>query len=247
MVPNPEQVRWVFFDFAGTLAFNDPARPWNYVRTCARHGFFFDRREVRPHIDEVWGQMDTEEGISHPHHSSDAERYDDLRAHLERQILVKLGIPDTPEREEMVRELMDVQDAADTYTVYPEVPPALARLQADGFKLCIVSNFNWTLPEIAEGIGIARYMDAVVTSARVGFRKPHSRIYEAALEITGAQPAESLFVGDSHGPDYEGPVAAGFQALMIDRRVTRKHKAPTIHRMTELPELLTAGRPTPQP
>lgn len=238
MLPNPEQVRWIFFDFAGTLAFNDPARPWNYVYACARRGFFFDRREVRPHIDEVWGWMDTPEGISHPAASESAEAYDRLREGLEREILVKLGIPEHAGLDDMVRELLAVQDAPETYCVYPEVDEALQRLRDAGYRLAIVSNFNWTLPELADAIGLGRHMDAVVTSARVGYRKPHHRIYQAALETTGAAAGESLFVGDSFGPDYEGPMAAGFQALMVDRRATGRHKAPAIHRLTELPGLL---------
>ena len=238
MLSHPAKVRWVFFDFAGTLAFNDPARPWNYVMACARRGYFFDRREVRPHIDEVWGALDTDEGIAHPHASHSLEAYDELRADLERQILHRLGIPDSAVREEMVRDLMGVQDSAGTYAVYPEVAPALERLAEHGYHMCIVSNFNWTLPEIAREIGLGKYMSEVVTSARVGYRKPHPRIYEAALEATGAKAEESLFVGDSFGPDYEGPVGLGFQALMIDRRATGRHKAPAIHRMTDLPGVL---------
>ncbi len=239
MLPNPDRVRWVFFDFAGTLGFNDPPRIWNYVWTCARRGHFFDRRDVRPVMDEVWGGMDTEAGIAHPEASADEQTYDLLRARLEREILVRLGIPESGEREAMVQELLAVQDDPDTYTLYPEVPAALARMAEAGYRMCVVSNFNWALPQIAEGLGLTRYAEQAVTSARVGYRKPHPRIYEAALEATGADAAESLFVGDSFGPDYEGPMSLGFQALMVDRRASGRHRAPAIHRLTELPAVLT--------
>lgn len=244
MVTHPERVRWIFFDFAGTLAFNDPARPWNYVRVCAQRGYFFDRREVRQHVDAVWGTMDTPEGIEHPEASADPHAYDELRASLERAILDRLGIPDTPEREAMVREIMAAQDAPQGYSAYPEAEAALAALRQRGYRMCIVSNFNWSLPEIAHGIGLGRYVDGVVTSARVGYRKPHRRIYHAALEATGAAAGESLFVGDSAGPDYEGPQAVGLQALLIDRRATGQHRgrAQTIHRLTQLPDLLADPR-----
>lgn len=242
-MPNPERVQWIFFDFAGTLAFNDPARPWNYVWACARRGFFFDRREVRPHIDAVWGKMDTPEGIEHPDASVTVERYDLLRAALEREILERIGIPEAAGREEMVRELLAVQDSPESYTVYPEVCDTLQALADAGYRMAIVSNFNWTLPEISVEIGLGRYMTEVVTSARVGYRKPHHRIYQAALEITGAVPEDSLFVGDSLGPDYDGPAAVGFQALLVDRRGSGRHKVPTITRISDLPALLAGPAP----
>ena len=122
--------------------------------------------------------------IEPPHNtaaSESAEAYDRLREGLEREILVKLGIPASAGLDDMVRELLAVQDAPETYCVYPEVGEALQRLRDAGYRLAIVSNFNWTLPELADAIGLGQHMDAVVTSARVGYRKPHRRIYEAEI------------------------------------------------------------------
>jgi putative hydrolase of the HAD superfamily len=60
-------------------------------------------------------------------------------------------------------------------------------------------------------------LDAVVTSAAVGARKPDGPIFARALELAGCEPDEALHVGDSLVEDGAGARAAGIRALLIDR------------------------------
>ena len=114
-------------------------------------------------------------------------------------------------------------------------------------------NFTWALPDLVTELGIAPYLHTVITSARVGYRKPHSRIYEAALTAMDAKPAETLFVGDSFEADITGSTSNGFHALLVDRRSTGRHQWPSISVLTELPKVLevpsihraTAALPVP--
>jgi FMN phosphatase YigB (HAD superfamily) len=63
----------------------------------------------------------------------------------------------------------------------------LAQLKNAGFKIAICSNWDWDLRADLRPTGLARHIDTYVPSARAGFRKPHPRIYQAALDVNHAR------------------------------------------------------------
>lgn len=229
-------IRRIFFDFAGTLAYNDPPRAAHYLRLCTERGIFLERRDIWTALREVWATVDSVEGIAHPEASRDAAAYNTFRAGLEEQILKKLGVHTG--RSEIIEELLSIQDDPKAYTLYPETRATLSRLQDTGYRLCLVSNFTWGLPDLVTELGLAPYFPTVITSARVGYRKPHPKIYEAALAAMEAKPAETLFVGDSFEADIRGSTNYGFHAVLVDRRSTGRHQWPSIAVLTELLELV---------
>lgn len=98
--------------------------------------------------------------------------------------------------------------------------PALA---ATGVRLAIVSNADGTVEarlrdeaicQVGPGPGVV--VDAVVDSARAGFRKPDPRIWDSALAATGTTPEDSLHVGDSLITDVGGARAAGIRPIHFD-------------------------------
>ena len=95
--------------------------------------------------------------------------------------------------------------------------PSLAELRSRGLRLVICSNWDWDLREAVEEAGLTDAFDALVSSAWVGARKPHPRIYADALAEAAVEPGDALFVGDTWGPDVEGPVAAGIRAVYLRR------------------------------
>jgi len=82
------------------------------------------------------------------------------------------------------------------------------------------------------------HFSAIVTSARVGYRKPHPKIFEAAMAATNASPREILFIGDTLEADARGAAQAGFQALLVDRRASGRHAWPAIDGLSALPAIL---------
>jgi putative hydrolase of the HAD superfamily len=52
-----------------------------------------------------------------------------------------------------------------------------------------------------------------VYSCDVGYRKPHRRIFETALEQLGVQPHEAVFIGDSYHADIAGAERIGLRAI----------------------------------
>jgi HAD superfamily hydrolase (TIGR01509 family) len=101
-------------------------------------------------------------------------------------------------------------------SVMPRVPEALARLKRRGVTLVVVSNSDGTVERSLEVAGLRPYFDTVIDSALVGFEKPDRRIFDCAIERSGADRERTLHVGDLYHADILGARAAGIHALMLD-------------------------------
>jgi putative hydrolase of the HAD superfamily len=92
------------------------------------------------------------------------------------------------------------------------------------FKLGIVSNFG--IPECAwqllDQFGLRELFEVVLISAEVNIRKPSPKIFDMPLRLLGLEASEAIFVGDTPGPDVEGPRNVGMEAVLIERRPLRR-------------------------
>src|SRR5262249_3711164 len=116
-----------------------------------------------------------------------------------------------------------------------DAAPVLAALRHRGLRLVVVSNWDCSLPEALELVGLRSAVDEVVTSAVVGAAKPGARIFAAALAPAGCGAAEAVHVGDSQENDVEGAHAAGIRALLLDR----SGSAGDLDSLARLPALLS--------
>jgi 2-haloacid dehalogenase len=125
------------------------------------------------------------------------------------QVLTRAGIAHTDEE---VRWLVS---CIERLKPFPEVPTALARLQAK-YKIVVLSNGDPDMLEAAKkhhGIPF----DAVLSVAEANAFKPHRATYEMAARKMGVAMDEVLFVAN-HEFDCVGARAAGMRAAFIDRR-----------------------------
>lgn len=65
--------------------------------------------------------------------------------------------------------------------------------------------------------GIFPLIDILVISEEAGFNKPDKRIFQAALAQADADPAESLYVGDSWNVDILPASSCGMKAVWLNR------------------------------
>lgn len=101
---------------------------------------------------------------------------------------------------------------------WPVVPGAEATLQAlkrRGYALGVVSNWDATLPEILEVVGLRPYFQHLSVSALAGVAKPDPRLFQEALQALGVPPEEAVHVGDSEA-DWVGAKGAGVKPLLFD-------------------------------
>jgi putative hydrolase of the HAD superfamily len=120
-------------------------------------------------------------------------------------------------------------------------------------RLGLCSNFSHseTAFGILEEAGLHGYLDAVVVSDAVGFRKPRGEIFEAVLRELDVAPEEMLHVGDNLRDDVAGARALGIRTAWVTRRVEdpeqrlKDYEGPppdvTIRDLAEIPALLSRG------
>jgi len=101
-------------------------------------------------------------------------------------------------------------------SVLPGVREALEIFQTMGLQLVVVSNADGTIEQVLENQQLRAYFDVVVDSHIVKVAKPDPRIFQIALERSGATPEQTLHVGDLYNFDVVGARSAGIHALLLD-------------------------------
>ncbi len=105
----------------------------------------------------------------------------------------------------------------ETFQLYPETVQTLRELDAQGYRLGIVSNWDSRLLSICRGLDLDQHVEFILPSAVAGYRKPSPRIFQKALERVDASPGEAMHVGDKKLDDYRGSKSVGLQPVLLDR------------------------------
>jgi putative hydrolase of the HAD superfamily len=204
-------VSGVIFDFYGTLAHWVDADA-SYANVFEAHGYTLERSVA----DAYFTRYD---GVEHSEHSVDEASYEAwVRSRL-RQLTKEGGVLD--EHAEAVIEALRQLDQG-AMVAYPEAAPTLAALREAGLTVGVCSNWGWELNAYLDEVGLLHLVDASITSARAGSRKPHPGIYAKAADALGVDPADVLFVGDSWEPDVRGPRRLGMRAVHVWREDERQ-------------------------
>jgi HAD superfamily hydrolase (TIGR01549 family) len=114
-----------------------------------------------------------------------------------------------------------------------------------GLKIGLIS--NTIFPAIfhrreMERFAILGFFDFTIFSSEIGIRKPKKEIYLKALELAGAGPEETIFVGDRLVEDVGGPQSIGMPGILKFVE-GRDYSAPikpykTIHELQELEKII---------
>jgi putative hydrolase of the HAD superfamily len=84
-------------------------------------------------------------------------------------------------------------------------------------KLGLISNFTYgpVVHTSLKQLGISHYFESVVVSGDMGWRKPHSKIFQQALDQLGVKAGEAVFIGDCPLEDIKGALDAGLKAVFV--------------------------------
>ena len=94
----------------------------------------------------------------------------------------------------------------------PGARETLLALRARGFLLAMVTNRSFGGDRFRSDMvkaGLDIGWDAESVSVEVGYRKPHRRLFEHALEHLNVEPAAAMMVGDSLAQDIAGAQRLG--------------------------------------
>jgi putative hydrolase of the HAD superfamily len=147
--------------------------------------------------------------LAHQLEGSDAAGLADLRRRCADVLADAAGV----EREGALDALMGSLQ----FEAFDDAAPVLAELRARGLRLVVVSNWDSSLSEVLERVGLRELVDEVIVSAVVGAAKPDRLIFEAALAAAGCEASEAVHVGDSAEADVGGARAAGIRPLLLAR------------------------------
>jgi putative hydrolase of the HAD superfamily len=137
-----------------------------------------------------------------------------------------------------IADLTEALLAALRFEAHGDARPALLRARAAGARVVVVSNWDVSLHEVLERLGLAPLLHAVVTSAGLGAAKPAPAIFRHALALAGVAADDAVHVGDSVEEDVRGAAACGIRPVLLrrdgDDSAAGAGEVKTIRSLTEL-------------
>jgi putative hydrolase of the HAD superfamily len=205
------RVRAILFDALGTLLELEPPAPRLRRELTERHGVSITEDEAR-------AAMAAEISFyrSHLEEGRDAESLGVLREACAAELRQALPLPARrrlPPPGELVAALL----ASLRFHAYPDAEPTLRECRARGLRLVVLSNWDVSLHGVLEDVGLSPWLDAILTAAEAGVRKPAPAIFTQALGLAGVSAADAIHVGDSLTEDIAGARAAGIEPVFVSR------------------------------
>lgn len=108
------------------------------------------------------------------------------------------------------------QDFIDSLALRPGAEKLLKHA-SEKFKLGLISNFTYApvVHASLRQLGINHFFNVIVVSEENGWRKPHKRIFEDALERLQVTAKDGIYIGDSPIEDIKGAADAGFKTVFV--------------------------------
>lgn len=237
--PPNDKFRAVLFDFDGTLRHNDPVA----------HHFFFDfavsmGAEDSPENRRAAGRWAHRYWNGNGEVVSDSDKYGydspEFWQNYARKYLLAFNCPDNQALElapHLTRHM--AENYKPVHAVDPDTPRLLDELRSAGFVLGVVSNRDKPYNDLLEELALSGHFDFTLAAGEVASWKPDPMIFRHALQKSGTEAAETIYVGDNYFADVVGARGAGLWPVLIDpESVFPDADCDTIRSITELRSLL---------
>lgn len=200
----------VTFDFWNTIATVPPgamneARKRGIRAACEGHGVEVEAEALVAALKEVglsWDQAWAAGKHLHPREAAET-------------LVRSLGVEGAAR--EMVAEAFLGAGREVELEFAPHIHDCLKGLEERGIRMGIVCDVGFSGGELLRGLlakeGLLDHFGGWGFSDEVGHYKPAPEIFEAALEMLGAQPGEALHVGDLRRTDVAGAAALGMRTV----------------------------------
>jgi len=225
----------VFFDWINTIAHTEPDRHDLWCHALPAFGIEPTPKEV---IRGIYA-AETQVPAGPPYRWKESEN-DEICIQYQEVLLAELGVK-LP-RDTILEILKEVNQMTRkiTYALYDDVLPTLEKLKKPGIVLGLITNMYKGIDIVLHQLGLATYLDFVVTSAEAGADKPEPPIFLAALERAGVNASEAAYIGDQYETDVVGARGVGIKPILIDRYdlLPEVSDCPRIHSLTELAQYL---------
>jgi putative hydrolase of the HAD superfamily len=224
-------IRAVFFDAVGTLIHPEPEAAAVYVAAGRRHGSRLGKTRIAAAFREALARQD----------SIDRQqdwRTSEARELLRWQTIVAEVLHDVVDSDACFRELYEHFGQRKNWRCDAAAGPVIDELLHRGYLVGLASNFDGRLRRVVADMPELAGINDIVISSEVGWRKPSPRFFATAGQTVAQTPQAILYVGDDPANDYEGAIAAGWQAVLFDPRAQAAGAANRIATLTEVLALL---------
>jgi putative hydrolase of the HAD superfamily len=223
----------VFFDVDFTLIYPGPTfQGEGYQRFCAGHGITVEPARFGHAVRAASVILDAQQ-----QHVYDGEIF----VRYTRRIIEEMGGAG-PALDACAREIYDEWATCHHFHLYDDVAPVLRELARRGTKIGLISNSHRSLASFEQHFELEGLFSAAISSSEHGYLKPHPSIFEAALQMAGVGPQESVMVGDSLPHDIEGALSVGMRGVLVHRGDEGPpgtvEGVPVIRTLSDLPSLL---------
>lgn len=216
-------IRAVTFDVGGTLIECWPSVGHVYAEVAAMHGHGLISAELlNRNFKRAWQRFK-----DFRHTASQWSEIVDQTFH---------GSIDPLPSRSFFPELFERFSEPDAWRIFADVVPALKALRSQGLKLGIISNWDERLRPLLRKLALDSHFEIISVSCELGACKPNRVLFESTCAALGAEPAQTLHVGDSIEMDVRGAEAAGLRALWL-RRGARRSSAGVIRSLRELDKI----------
>ncbi|UCG02748.1 MAG: HAD-IA family hydrolase [Candidatus Heimdallarchaeota archaeon] len=123
------------------------------------------------------------------------------------------------------------------------------------YKLGLISNWDETLIDILQNLGILDYFDSITISGEFGISKPDIEIFRSALEdFSEVKPKETAYIGDDYLTDIIPAQNMNIFTILFDKGPDGMHGRPfqpeakciRINELMQLPKILNKYSKNPK-
>jgi putative hydrolase of the HAD superfamily len=198
-------IKAVTFDVGGTLAggkLNRELYGRHLLELLESHGQRVSRRELKRAVGLA---MDTLNRLRERDLEMDFNEF-------RRLTLLRLGITPTPE---LLSSMASLYYKCFEQEPVPKCREVLEELSKN-YVLGVISNTMSLASKIfLERFNLSGYFKVQVYSGEVGYRKPHPKIFQIALERLGLPASEVVHVGNDPREDVKGPKRVGMKTILV--------------------------------
>jgi putative hydrolase of the HAD superfamily len=238
MMTHGPDLKVIFFDAVGTLIEIRGCVGEIYSRAAREFGFEAEPRILQLNFERSFRRQPP---LAFPAGTPEAA-LTELEKGWWRNLVESVfdGLGSFPRFEEFFDDIFERFRGPEFWRVYDDVAPTLAELKRRGLKLGVISNFDTRLYDVLRACRLDHFFDSIHISTRVGAAKPASAIFQAALNHYAVEAGRAWHVGDSLREDAEGAMAAGVNAILLDRgaRFAENAPAPRITSLEQVGALL---------
>lgn len=226
------KVEAVFFDMGGTLVydagFRDALAESLLGFLQRNYSFNLGREDVL----KVWEKT----GFWY----KDLEMWDLVRSMF---FLRELGLTPKPQiAENLYGAILEAYVRG--FQLEPSAKSVLENLKSRGVLIGIITNvgsYDIVSRRLREA-GLLEYVDVLVASQAVAWKKPAQEIFWVASQLAGVEASKCVHVGDDPQADIEGSKLVGFKAIQVLKYARSESPIADarVHSLAEVPQVIEA-------